>query len=142
MVQPSDPNGAAERVTQESFAYKYRRLGTPAAQGVRVAVLGSDLPNGYTSVAQADRIAQLLLLAPGDSLLDLGSGRGWPGARVAEKTGCRLVVTDLPLTALRKAAARLSALGSPGYGVVCADGLHLPFRDSCFDAASHTDVLC
>ena len=130
------------RVTQESFAYKYRRLGTVAAQDVRVAALGSDLPNGYTSVAQADRIAELLALAPGDSLLDLGSGRGWPGARVAEQTGCRLVLTDLPLAALRTAAARSSSVGSTGDAVVCADGLHLPFRDSCFDAASHTDVLC
>jgi len=142
MVQPSDQRHAGERVTQESFAYKYRRLGTPAAERVRVEALGSHLPNGYTSVEQADRIAEALALTPGQSLLDLGSGRGWPGSRVSERTGCRLVVTDLPLTALRTAAARMSHAGSAGDGVVCADALRLPFRDACFDAASHTDVLC
>jgi len=142
MPHASDPRRAPERSTVESFAYKYRRLATLAAKSVRSGALGSDLPNGYTSVAQADRIADRLGLTTEDRLLDLGSGRGWPGARVAERTGCDLVVTDLPLEALRAAAARLSSVPSTGGAVVCADAFHLPFRDASFDAASHTDVLC
>jgi len=124
--------------TSESFAYKYARLSSNAARGVRVAVLGSASANGYTNVSQADRMGELLELAPGKRLLDLGSGRGWPGARIAERTGCDLVVSDLPLLALRDAAAPEGGASS----VVCADGRLLPFRDACFDAASHADVLC
>lgn len=127
--------------TSESYAYKYARLSSDAAKEVRAAVLGSAVANGYTTVAQADRLAGLLRLGPGMRLLDLGSGRGWPGARIAERTGCDLVSTDLPLLALRD--ARVEVAQSEGASaVVCADGRLLPFRDACFDAASHADVLC
>lgn len=127
--------------TSESFAYKYERLSSEAARRVRVAVLGSAQANGYTTVTQADRIADLLRLGPGGRLLDLGSGRGWPGARIAERTGCDHILSDLPLLALRDARDPKEEAGGRR-AVVCADGRLLPFRDACFDAASHTDVLC
>ena len=128
--------------TTESFAYKYRRLTTDAAASVRLEALGSTVPNGYTTGAQADRIAAALEVGQGHTLLDLGSGRGWPGTRVASVTGCTAIVADLPLDALRHARQHLADLGSGAGGVVAADGLHLPFRDRSFDAACHTDVLC
>jgi cyclopropane fatty-acyl-phospholipid synthase-like methyltransferase len=108
---------------------------------VRAAVLGAEAANGYTTLSQADRIAELLRLGPGRRLLDLGSGRGWPGARVADATGCDLVVTDLPLLALRDARGVAPEAGG-ARAVVCADGRLLPFREACFDAVCHADVLC
>ena len=132
-------------VTVDSFAYKYGRLTTDAAESVRSRVLGSPVPNGYTTVAQADRIAEALGVGPGDVLLDVGSGRGWPGARIAARSGCAAVVTDLPLNALRQVRLRAPSTDRRSQGTptaVCADGAHLPFRDACFDAVTHSDVLC
>ncbi len=125
--------------TSDDCGYKYRRMSGDAAASIRAEVLGSDVPNGYTTVAQADRIGATLGIRPGRRLLDLGGGRGWPGRRIAERTGCALVLADLPLEVLR-AAEPLSA-GSV-VGRVCADGSVLPFRDASFAAVSHTDVLC
>lgn len=129
--------------TSASFAYKYTRLGSDAARTARGRALGSDLPNGYTTVAQAERIATLLEIAPDDQLLDLGSGRGWPGTHIADTSGCELVVADLPIVALKEARGRFERLDLLDRNrVVCADGRLLPFRESCFDAATHADVLC
>ena len=126
----------------ESFAYKYRRLTSEPAAALRAHSLGSTLPNGYTTAAQAQRLAALLRVGRGDVLLDLGSGRGWPGTHIAASTGCVPVVTDLPLDALRVARDLLPEGGARPGSVVAADGFRLPFRDRSFDAASHTDVLC
>lgn len=131
-----------ESATTESFAYKYRRLTTAPAAGVRVRALGSAAPNGYTTAAQADRIAAALDLRAGSTLLDLGSGRGWPGVHIASATGCTPVATDLPLDALREAGEAFRALDPPRGSATAADGTRLPFRDRSFDAACHTDVLC
>lgn len=133
---------ADEGATAESFAYKYRRLTTDVAVGVRVEALGSEAPNGYTTADQAGRIADVLGVGPRDTLLDLGSGRGWPGTCIAAVTGCTPVIADLPLEALRSARVRTSRLDPPRGSVVAADGFRLPFRDRSFDAACHTDVLC
>jgi hypothetical protein len=130
------------RATTESFAYKYRRLTTSVAASVRAEALGSSLPNGYTTAAQAVRLAEALEIGRDDVLLDLGSGRGWPGTHVASVTGCTPVVADLPLEALRSARGALAGLEPSRGSAVVADGFRLPFRDRSFDAACHTDVLC
>lgn len=134
---------ATEQASSEAFAYKYRRLRTAVARLVRSDTLGSPVPNGYTTVDQADRIARAIVLAPGDCLLDLGAGRGWPGSRIAALSGCDLVTVDLPLTALREAREHMRRrdIGRAG-AVVCGDGARLPFRDACFQAVTHADVLC
>jgi SAM-dependent methyltransferase len=131
-----------EGASTESFAYKYRRLNTDAAASVRFGALGSAVPNGYTTVEQAGRIARLLRVGEGDLLLDLGSGRGWPGVHVAAETGCIPVATDLPMDALRRARRVFLDLTPERGKAVAADGFQLPFRDRSFDAACHTDVLC
>ena len=64
--------------------------------------------NGYTTAAQANLLAQRLDLGPGKRLLDVGSGRGWPGLYLAASTGCTVVLTDLLLLAV--ARRRLHAL--------------------------------
>ena len=74
-------------------------------------------------------------------LLDLGSGRAWPGAMVAEELGCRLVASDVPCNALVDARAAMRARGVAG-DVAVADGCWLPFQSSSFDGLIHSDVFC
>lgn len=122
---------------------KYEAFASAAADRVREAALGTEVANGYTTRAQAERIADALELSDADVLLDLGGGRGWPGSHVAKRTGCRLTVCDLPMNALRTATAVLRDAGLDGSAaVVRADARTLPFADASFDGVSHTDVLC
>jgi O-methyltransferase StaMB len=94
-------------------------------------------------MAQADTLAGGLGLSAADRLLDLGSGRGWPGLYLAARTGCRVVLADLPLEGLRVAADRAAEEGlAARTTVVAAAASGLPFRAGSFDAAIHTDVLC
>jgi cyclopropane fatty-acyl-phospholipid synthase-like methyltransferase len=107
-------------------------------------VIGGDFgANGYTTMAQADLMAELLGLRTGQRLLDVGSGRGWPGLYLAKVTGCTVVLTDLPEEGLRTAKHRAVIEGlAQRSSVVVASARRLPFEPECFDAIVHTDVLC
>lgn len=98
--------------------------------------------NGYTTVTQADLLAERLSLGPPDTLLDLGSGRGWPALYLAAKTGCRAVLTDPATPALKTAGEKAAADGlADRVSVIRASATHLPFAAGTFDAVTHTDTL-
>ena len=126
------------------FQQRYRNTPSLVVCQIEQRVIGGDWgANGYTTMAQADTLARGLGLSAGDRLLDLGTGRGWPGLYLAARTGCRVVVTDLPLEGLRVAADRAAAEGlTARTGVVASAASGLPFRAGSFDAVIHTDVLC
>jgi SAM-dependent methyltransferase len=126
------------------FQQRYGNRPSPTARRIEQRVIGGDWgANGFTTMAQADTLASGLGLSARDRLLDLGSGRGWPGLYLAARTGCRVVLTDLPLEGLRVAADRAAAEGlAARVGVVVAAASGLPFRAGSFDAVVHTDVLC
>jgi SAM-dependent methyltransferase len=107
-------------------------------------VIGSDFgADGYTTVEQADELARRLELRPGLRLLDLGCGRGWPGLYLAMRSGCQVVLSDVPLDGLRSANARaVHERLDARCAVVAASGSRLPFAGESFDAIVHTDVLC
>jgi protein-L-isoaspartate O-methyltransferase len=138
MIEDSNTPSATTR----SYEEKYQAFVSEEASDARMEALGSDLPNGYTTMGQAERICDALALGPGDWLLDLGAGRGWPGSFIAERSGCRLIATDLPLLALRPAREALRRTLGARASVVCADGRRLPLADGAFDAVCHADVLC
>jgi ubiquinone/menaquinone biosynthesis C-methylase UbiE len=97
----------------------------------------------WTTCREAERIIELLEVRPGLKLLDVGAGSGWPGLYLAHRTGCDVVLVDLPLTALRTALERATAdRMTERCDIVVADGAALPFKDASFDAVSHSDVLC
>ena len=100
---------------------------------------------GATSWAtreEVETISTKLALRPGAYLMDLGAGSGWPGLYLASLSGCNVALVDLPEEGLAIAAARARADRLPGiYGAV-ADGRVLPWADRCFDAITHSDVLC
>src|SRR5919204_3014788 len=101
-----------EQQARALFQQRYGNCPSPTARRIEQRVIGGDWgANGYTTMTQADALAAGLGLSAGDRLLDLGTGRGWPGLYLAARTGCRVVLTDLPLDALRVAAARAQAEG-------------------------------
>ena len=109
---------------------------------IEQAVIGSDYgATSSTTIDQADRLAELLRLAPGKLLLDFGSGAGWPGIYLAKSTGCDVVLTDVPLEGLRHASRRMQQDDVRG-AIIAADAGALPFSDRKFDAATSSDVLC
>jgi 16S rRNA G1207 methylase RsmC len=133
-----------QRDSVERFAERYRVGPNEATRQIELAVIGGDWgANGYTTVDQADLLGQVLALQPGTQLLDLGAGRGWPGLYLAATTGCRTVLSDVPIEGLATATARAAQenLSSRATAVV-AGANALPFPPASFDAIVHTDVLC
>jgi 2-polyprenyl-3-methyl-5-hydroxy-6-metoxy-1,4-benzoquinol methylase len=133
-----------EQQARALFQQRYGNRPSLTARRIEQRVIGGDWgANGFTTMTQADTLASGLGLSSGDRLLDLGSGRGWPGLYLAARTGCRVVLADLPLEGLRVAADRAAEEGlAARTAVVAAAASGLPFRAGSFDAVIHTDVLC
>ena len=130
-----------EADARERFGQRYTRT-APVLAELEREVMGSDYgASGYTPRTQADALAEALAMRAGERLLDLGSGCGWPGLYIASRSGCDVVVTDMPMPGMRRARARIDADDLTGWAVV-ATARHLPFRPGSFDAVVHTDVLC
>ncbi len=126
----------------EAHNEHYRLVETTPMQRVERRVIGSDHgATSYTTRDQADMIARLIGLSPGDTLLDVGSGAGWPGIYLAASTGARVVLSDIPFEGLGVASRRLRRDEVDGH-VVAASGDSLPFADQSFDAVTSSDVLC
>jgi 2-polyprenyl-3-methyl-5-hydroxy-6-metoxy-1,4-benzoquinol methylase len=130
--------------TRQRFRDRYREDRTDVLVRIERAVIGGDWgANGYTTMHQADQLADAIHLAPGVGLLDLGAGRGWPGLYLAARTGCRVVLSDVPLEGLGAALARATTDGvAVRVAAVASSARVLPFRAGSFDAVVHTDVLC
>jgi len=125
------------------FTERYSASRSPALDRVEQEAIGAVVgANGYTTVTQAEHLLELLNLQSGTRLLDIGAGRGWPGLYLAERSGCRAVVTDIPRPAIVAANSRAEARELTGRcHLALAAGAALPFRDASFDAVVHTDAL-
>jgi ubiquinone/menaquinone biosynthesis C-methylase UbiE len=124
------------------FDERYRIGGEPVMRRIELRVIGADYgATSYTTKTQAARLGALLQLGPGVTMLDIGSGAGWPAIYLARSTGCRAVLTDRPLEGLRAAARRVNVECVDGR-VVAASGDALPFGDGRFDVVTSSDVLC
>jgi hypothetical protein len=96
------------------FQQRYRNTPSLLASQIEQRVIGGDWgANGFTTMAQADTLADELHLSAADRLLDVGTGRGWPGLYVAAQTGCRVVLTDLPWKGCGWPPTAPPAKGSP-----------------------------
>lgn len=133
-----------ERAARTHFEERYGIAGNRAAALLEERVIGAVWgANGYTTLAQAEELHDHLALTSNARLLDVGTGRGWPGLYIAQRSGCSVVGSDLPLAALKKATARArrDALDDRS-AMVVASGSTLPFPPQTFDGIVHADVLC
>lgn len=140
--EEAEINTSDESQALAEFRERYAAAPTGSTRAVERIVIGTDWgANGYTTRDQADRLGHLLDLEPDRRLLDVGSGRGWPGLYLAARTGADVVLTDLPIEGLRLALQRAEQEQLPASAIV-ASGNALPLRPASFDAIVHTDVLC
>jgi ubiquinone/menaquinone biosynthesis C-methylase UbiE len=125
------------------FTERYSTDASPALNTVERRAIGAVVgANGYTTVAQAERLLTVLDLEPGKRLLDIGAGRGWPGLYLSQRIGCRAVITDIPRPAIASARVQAEQLELSGRcDFALASGSSLPFRNATFDAIVHTDTL-
>ena len=126
------------------FSQRYGEQRGDVVRAIELAVIGGDWgANGYTTIAQADQLADMLELGTDSLVLDIGAGRGWPGLYLAATTGCSVVLTDVPVEGLAWARerARLEGLEDRTWALN-ASARDLPFAPKTFDAVVHTDVLC
>jgi SAM-dependent methyltransferase len=144
LTVPSLVTSRDERAARARFEERYSvPIGDVNARLEREVIGEAWGANGYTTVRQADELAVRLELGPGRRLLDVGTGRGWPGLYLAARTGCDVVGTDMPLDALSRAILRARGDGIDRRAAfAAAAGAMQPFRESSFDAIVHTDVLC
>ena len=80
---------------------------------------GPDFPEEFGHVSfvtldQLRRMAAELRLEPGQTLVDVGCGRGGPALWMARETGARLVGVDFSSVAVQQATARAAELGLAG----------------------------
>jgi len=131
-----------EVATAERFGARYA-LEAPAGVELERFVLGSDYgATGFTTVAQADLLADVLALRPTDRLLDIGSGCGWPGLYLGVRCGCTVVATDLSAVGVQRARQRIRRDSLTSSFAVVASARHLPFGENSFNAIVHADSLC
>ncbi len=133
-----------QRDALELFRERYAAPPNEVIDRIEEKVIGAAWgANGFTTVEQADELARRLHLEPGCRVLDVGTGRGWPGVYFAHAYGCDVVGSDLPFDALSKAALRAASEGvAERFGAVVAAGANQPLRAGSFDAVVQTDVLC
>ena len=68
---------------KERFLLEQRVAFAPPRLAVERAVCGSDYGGtSWTTMAEAKQVAQMLGVGPGDRLLEVGAGSGWPALYV------------------------------------------------------------
>ncbi len=133
-----------EQAVCDRFAIAYQRNQSAVMGEIERAVCGCHYGGtSWATRSEVDDIQRRLALEPGRHLLEIGAGSGWPGLYLAQNSGCDMTMIDLPLAGLKIAAERTRADAPAGACTAAvADAAALPFENGCFDAISHSDVLC
>jgi SAM-dependent methyltransferase len=130
---------------RQVFEDTYAAAASPTQEQIWREVFGDEYPAGldpYSFVTRSElaRFAEEVRVGAGDSLVDIGCGRGGAGLWVAAATGAELIGIDIAETALVAARARAAAIGSSATfrrGEFEATGLD----DASVDAIMSVDAL-
>jgi ubiquinone/menaquinone biosynthesis C-methylase UbiE len=99
-------------------------------------------PFGYVTLTDLRRMAHELRVGAGDTIADLGCGRGGPGLWIARETGASLVGVDFSSVAVQHAAQRAAALGlSQRARFAVRDCLATGLPDQAFAGVVSVDVF-
>jgi SAM-dependent methyltransferase len=102
---------------REVFEGTYAAPASPVQERVWREVFGDEYPEGvdpysYVTASELRRFAADLGVGAGDTLVDVGCGRGGAGLWVALATGARLVGIDIAETAMVAARERAIRVGA------------------------------
>ena len=128
----------------DRFSERYREAQSDEIQRIERSIFGCAYgTTSWTTRDEAENLGKMLALGPGECLLEVGTGSGWPGLYLANITGCDVALIDLPFEGLRMAAGRAASdrIADRCWPVM-ADGAAMPFGSGRFDAICHSDVLC
>ena len=101
--------GKRQEEILKRFMDRYSLGASSALNDVEKEAIGAVVgANGYTTVAQADQLIEVLGLEAGTWLLDIGAGRGWPGLYLSKRSRCQ---------APKASAITLSAISAAASGV-------------------------
>ena len=144
MASPVKRNIRTVADAKERFEERYGAGQNAATVALEREVIGGDYgANSYTTREQADTLIEHLDLARGKRLLDIGAGRGWPGLYLSKRSGCRVVLADLPLVALSEAGRRARKHSvHKRSDCVAAGWASLPVQPRSLGARVHGAVLC
>jgi SAM-dependent methyltransferase len=128
---------------RERFQASYLEAAHPAIAELERRASGTVFGGtSYTDLPQVGLLVEAAGLGSDSLLLEVGAGAGWPGLILAQLSGCRVVLSDLPIEGLSLARSRAAAAGLKGVWYGAADGGSLPFARQSFHAVSHPDVPC
>lgn len=124
--------------------YRRWRVSTPHA-----SLMGEDYPESiepfsFVPFGALSELAAALELGPGQTLVDLGCGRGGIGLWVATRTGSDLIGVDSSRVAIADARRRAHQRRLPQHRsteFVVADAARTGLGDSCADGLICVDVL-
>jgi SAM-dependent methyltransferase len=99
-------------------------------------------PFSFVSAGLLHHVARALDLAPGQTLADLGCGRGGPGLWLARETGAFLVGVDFSPLAVAQATHRAALFALAGRArFAVGDLTHTGLPAACADAAVSIDAF-
>jgi cyclopropane fatty-acyl-phospholipid synthase-like methyltransferase len=98
------------------FEDTYSTAASPTEERIWREVLGDEYPEGidpysYLTMTELKRFADEVHVGPGETLVDVGCGRGGAALWVASATGAELIGIDIAESALVAARERASAMG-------------------------------
>src|SRR3954453_9605091 len=100
----------------EVFEEKYAAAASPVQERIWREVFGDDYTEGvdpysFVTRSELDRFARDVRVGPGQTLLDIGCGRGGAGLWVSAATGASLIGIDIAAAALVAARDRAERMG-------------------------------
>lgn len=141
------PNELGARRNALRNALYARQAESPTHRAIFREVYGAEypeevLPLSFVTRTLLRRIAKEIAVGPGQTIIDLGCGRGGPSLWVARETGASVVGIDISPVAVEHASRRAKEFGVEGRArFETGDLLALRFSPAEFNAAISVDVL-